>query len=245
MPGKGARVNLLRLVTVMFGSFNPDYLERYAQLAAERVGVDFTEEGTYDFTRCVRPDGSVYGTSGKCRKGTETGEREEVKKEAKNNDVTDLKEGFKKFFKENPDALDENFTTTMFNYYGDDDLQDKLDAYLVKEFKNNVSQEEKKKFVEIAKEYAKDKEKFLEDEDKVMDVYERVVMVQDKMLNKLGPVGKKMAGGFYHGQDEFPLGYRYGVSKDDVRDDYNYGRFGDQSVLEEPPSPQDILKLLR
>lgn len=26
---------------------------------------------TYDFTRCVRPDGSAYGTGGKCRKGIE------------------------------------------------------------------------------------------------------------------------------------------------------------------------------
>ena len=25
----------------------------------------------YDYTRCVRPDGSAYGTKGKCRKGTE------------------------------------------------------------------------------------------------------------------------------------------------------------------------------
>ena len=25
----------------------------------------------YDFTRCVRPDGSAYGTGGKCRKGNE------------------------------------------------------------------------------------------------------------------------------------------------------------------------------
>jgi serine/threonine protein kinase len=26
----------------------------------------------WDFVRCMRPDGSVYGTSGRCRKGTET-----------------------------------------------------------------------------------------------------------------------------------------------------------------------------
>jgi hypothetical protein len=25
----------------------------------------------YDFTRCVRPNGTVYGTGGKCRKGVE------------------------------------------------------------------------------------------------------------------------------------------------------------------------------
>jgi hypothetical protein len=37
---------------------------------------DFSEsmgEGEFDFTRCVRPDGSAYGTRGKCKKGTEGG----------------------------------------------------------------------------------------------------------------------------------------------------------------------------
>ena len=29
------------------------------------------EDETFDFTRCVRPNGSAYGTRGKCRKGTE------------------------------------------------------------------------------------------------------------------------------------------------------------------------------
>lgn len=29
-------------------------------------------EAVLDFTACIRPNGSVYGTSGKCRKGTET-----------------------------------------------------------------------------------------------------------------------------------------------------------------------------
>lgn len=35
---------------------------------------DFSE--TLDFTRCQRPDGSFYGTSGQCRKGTPVGPRE-------------------------------------------------------------------------------------------------------------------------------------------------------------------------
>jgi len=30
----------------------------------------------FDFTRCVRSDGTYYGTKGKCRKGTETGAKE-------------------------------------------------------------------------------------------------------------------------------------------------------------------------
>ena len=41
----------------------------------ENMMVNFAEQtkGEYDFTRCVRPDGSAYGTRGKCKKGTEGG----------------------------------------------------------------------------------------------------------------------------------------------------------------------------
>lgn len=60
----------------MKGSFSEEALRAYSELAAEKQGLDFAEGGTYDFTRCVRPDGSIYGTSGKCRKGTETGAKE-------------------------------------------------------------------------------------------------------------------------------------------------------------------------
>jgi len=38
-------------------------LEEFSELAASE---------NFDFTRCVRPDGSVYGTRGKCKKGSET-----------------------------------------------------------------------------------------------------------------------------------------------------------------------------
>jgi hypothetical protein len=53
-----------------FGGFTPEALEAYQKAVAEKEGVEFSEEGTYDFTTCIRPDGSAYGTSGKCRKGT-------------------------------------------------------------------------------------------------------------------------------------------------------------------------------
>jgi hypothetical protein len=61
-----------------FGGFTPEALEAYQKAVAEKEGVEFSEEGTYDFTTCIRPDGSAYGTRGKCRKGTEG----EAKKEA-------------------------------------------------------------------------------------------------------------------------------------------------------------------
>jgi hypothetical protein len=53
------------------GGFSEEALQLF-QLAASEQSYEFSEEGeTYDFARCVRPDGTAYGTSGKCRKGTE------------------------------------------------------------------------------------------------------------------------------------------------------------------------------
>ena len=65
-----------------FGGFTEEALAAYQKALAEGEGVEFSEGNTYDFTRCVRPDGSAYGTGGKCRKGTE-GAKEEVKKNPK------------------------------------------------------------------------------------------------------------------------------------------------------------------
>jgi tRNA A-37 threonylcarbamoyl transferase component Bud32 len=52
----------------MKGSFSEEALTRFRQLAS----FSFSEGHTYDFTRCVRADGTHYGTSGKCRKGIES-----------------------------------------------------------------------------------------------------------------------------------------------------------------------------
>ena len=57
----------------MTGSFSNEALEQFAQLVAQAQAADFSESDTYDFTRCVRPDGSFYGTRGQCRKGSQTG----------------------------------------------------------------------------------------------------------------------------------------------------------------------------
>ena len=48
-------------------SFSEDYGSKYPFIE-EAVN---TLLGSYDFTRCVKPDGSAYGTAGQCRKGTE------------------------------------------------------------------------------------------------------------------------------------------------------------------------------
>lgn len=39
------------------------------EYSAKALGA--TDEEIYEFTRCVRPDGSAYGSRGKCKKGTQ------------------------------------------------------------------------------------------------------------------------------------------------------------------------------
>lgn len=65
-------VSYLRVDLCMYGSFSEASLEVLRSI--------------YDFTRCKRPDGSIYGSRGKCRKGTETvaeGETEKTPKAKK------------------------------------------------------------------------------------------------------------------------------------------------------------------
>lgn len=53
--------------------FSEDASEAAADLVAE----------TLDFSRCQRPDGSFYGTSGRCRKGSESGPKEKTAAQVK------------------------------------------------------------------------------------------------------------------------------------------------------------------
>lgn len=74
---------------------NADYSE--AQEPSKRSGAGYPSLGGYidthfnfredlnlpfDFARCARPDGSIYGTGGQCRKGTPAGEKEEGEKKS-------------------------------------------------------------------------------------------------------------------------------------------------------------------
>ena len=52
------------------GHFSEDALTKFNAMCAD--GVDFSEKEVYDFTRCVRADGTFYGTAGRCRKGSQT-----------------------------------------------------------------------------------------------------------------------------------------------------------------------------
>lgn len=57
----------------MQGSFSQESLDTFSALVSQSPGINYSESQkyTYDFTRCVRNDGSAYGTGGACRKGTE------------------------------------------------------------------------------------------------------------------------------------------------------------------------------
>jgi hypothetical protein len=63
---------------VMLGRFSEEALSRVSR--ALSGGTEEFSESVFDFRRCKRKDGSVYGTSGQCRKGSETGEEEDVDK---------------------------------------------------------------------------------------------------------------------------------------------------------------------
>jgi hypothetical protein len=51
----------------MYGDFSSGAIDAFT----EAVGEENFSETLFDFARCIRKDGSAYGTSGKCRKGTE------------------------------------------------------------------------------------------------------------------------------------------------------------------------------
>jgi hypothetical protein len=59
------------------GSFSLEALQAYEALVAETHPLNFSQGEVYDFTRCLRPDGTIYGSRGKCKQGTEIGAKEE------------------------------------------------------------------------------------------------------------------------------------------------------------------------
>jgi len=63
----------------MYGTFSPEAIEAFT----EAVGEENFSEGLFDFTTCERSDGSLYGTSGHCRKGTQTDSRAKAAARAK------------------------------------------------------------------------------------------------------------------------------------------------------------------
>ncbi len=63
------------------GYFSEDALKKFNSMCAD--GVDFSEGETYDFARCIMPDGEIYGTKGQCKQGKPIGDEEKSDKEVK------------------------------------------------------------------------------------------------------------------------------------------------------------------
>ena len=59
----------------ILGGFSEEAFEQYQRLAAEKEGIDFAEGDVYDFTRCMRPNGTFYGTRGRCKSGSDAGSK--------------------------------------------------------------------------------------------------------------------------------------------------------------------------
>ena len=66
----------------MFGRFSAESLSKFQEMMGLESSQDFSE-GFFDFTRCQRPDGSYYGSSGRCRKGAEAEAKEETPEKEK------------------------------------------------------------------------------------------------------------------------------------------------------------------
>jgi hypothetical protein len=99
-PNAAMAINQLRVmrekIDIMLGMLYPDdnlepWMSAKLTMSAQnlasvadymRFGVEFTE--SLDFTTCERPNGSRYGTGGKCRKGSEVTRRDEEDVKRKN-----------------------------------------------------------------------------------------------------------------------------------------------------------------
>lgn len=66
--------------------YTPEQLLTLLEYSARELGA--SDEELYDFTRCIRPDGSTYGSRGKCKKGTVTSAKESTSKIARQEKVS-------------------------------------------------------------------------------------------------------------------------------------------------------------
>jgi hypothetical protein len=63
------------------GYFNEESLHKFNSMCSD--GVNFAEGDSYDFARCIMPDGEIYGTKGQCKQGKPIGEEKKSEKDEK------------------------------------------------------------------------------------------------------------------------------------------------------------------
>ncbi len=76
----------------MTGSFSKEVLENFNAMCA--AGLDFAEGESYDFARCIKSDGEIYGTEGQCKAGKPLGEKEEGSNSKVESRMAKLKRAF-------------------------------------------------------------------------------------------------------------------------------------------------------
>jgi hypothetical protein len=87
----------------MYGNFSPEAIEAFTEI----VGEENFSEGLFDFTRCVRANGTAYGTKGKCKSGSEQAkEIQEKSPSAKERQANPGKETFDKGVRDRRENFD-------------------------------------------------------------------------------------------------------------------------------------------
>lgn len=56
------------------GTFTEESLKKFSELCSSNM--NFAEGETYDFVRCIMPDGEIYGTDTQCKQGKPLPEKE-------------------------------------------------------------------------------------------------------------------------------------------------------------------------
>ena len=63
------------------GHFDEETLRKFNAMCS--AGVNFSEGDSYDFARCIMPDGEIYGTAGQCKQGKPIGDDKKSDKDKK------------------------------------------------------------------------------------------------------------------------------------------------------------------
>jgi hypothetical protein len=74
------------------GYFSEDALKKFNSMCAD--GVNFSEGETYDFARCIMPDGEIYGTKGQCKQGKPIADEKEEGDKKVDSRMAKLKKSF-------------------------------------------------------------------------------------------------------------------------------------------------------
>lgn len=72
--------------------FSEEALRKFHEMCA--AGLNFSEGDSYDFARCIKSDGEIYGTKGQCKAGKPLGEMEKSSDSRVDSRMAKLKQAF-------------------------------------------------------------------------------------------------------------------------------------------------------